>query len=73
MKVFVAGATGAIGRELVPRLVTQGHDVVAMTRSESKQQRCTNSALLPWSPTHSMLSRSPVLSPAQRPKSSSTN
>jgi nucleoside-diphosphate-sugar epimerase len=37
MKVFVAGATGALGRKLVPQLVAQGHDVVGMTRSESKQ------------------------------------
>jgi nucleoside-diphosphate-sugar epimerase len=37
MKVFVAGATGALGRKLVPRLVAQGHEVVGMTRSESKQ------------------------------------
>jgi nucleoside-diphosphate-sugar epimerase len=37
MRVFVAGATGAIGRQLVPRLVTAGHEVTGMTRSESKQ------------------------------------
>ncbi|HSI80718.1 MAG TPA: NAD(P)-dependent oxidoreductase [Solirubrobacterales bacterium] len=37
MKVFVAGATGAIGRRLVPELVARGHDVVGMTRSESKR------------------------------------
>jgi nucleoside-diphosphate-sugar epimerase len=37
MKVFVAGATGAIGTQLLPRLVGKGHDVVGMTRSESKQ------------------------------------
>jgi 2-alkyl-3-oxoalkanoate reductase len=37
MKVFVAGATGAIGRELVPQLVARGHEVVGMTRSASKQ------------------------------------
>jgi 2-alkyl-3-oxoalkanoate reductase len=37
MKVFVAGATGAIGRALVPQLVAQGHEVVGMTRSASKQ------------------------------------
>jgi len=35
--VFVAGATGAIGQQLVPRLVAAGHDVHGMTRSESKQ------------------------------------
>ena len=38
MKVFVAGATGAIGRQLVPRLVEAGHEVHGMTRSASKQQ-----------------------------------
>ena len=37
MRVFVAGATGAIGRQLVPRLVAAGHDVHGMTRSESKR------------------------------------
>jgi nucleoside-diphosphate-sugar epimerase len=37
MRVFVAGATGAIGTQLVPRLVTAGHEVHGMTRSESKQ------------------------------------
>lgn len=37
MKVFVAGATGAMGRQLVPRLVAAGHEVHGMTRSESKQ------------------------------------
>jgi nucleoside-diphosphate-sugar epimerase len=37
MKIFVAGATGAIGRVLVPRLVAQGHDVVGMTRSADNQ------------------------------------
>jgi 2-alkyl-3-oxoalkanoate reductase len=33
MKVFVAGGSGAIGKELVPQLVAAGHDVVATTRS----------------------------------------
>jgi nucleoside-diphosphate-sugar epimerase len=37
MRVFVAGATGAIGRQLVPRLVAAGHEVHGMTRSEAKQ------------------------------------
>ncbi len=37
MKVFVAGATGAIGRQLVPRLVAAGHEVHGMTRSDSKK------------------------------------
>src|SRR5918999_4013071 len=37
MRVFVAGATGAIGRQLVPRMVEAGHKVHGMTRSESKK------------------------------------
>jgi uncharacterized protein YbjT (DUF2867 family) len=36
MRVFVAGATGAIGRQLVPLLVADGHDVVGMVRGEGK-------------------------------------
>jgi 2-alkyl-3-oxoalkanoate reductase len=38
MKIFVAGATGALGRVLVPQLVARGHEVVGMTRSASKQE-----------------------------------
>lgn len=37
MKVFVAGATGVLGRALVPRLLERGHEVVGMTRSATKQ------------------------------------
>jgi nucleoside-diphosphate-sugar epimerase len=37
MNVFVAGATGALGRALVPQLVARGHAVVGMTRSASNQ------------------------------------
>jgi nucleoside-diphosphate-sugar epimerase len=37
MKVFVAGASGALGAQLVPMLVAAGHDVVAMTKTPSKQ------------------------------------
>jgi nucleoside-diphosphate-sugar epimerase len=36
MKIFLAGATGAIGRQLVPQLVAAGHQVVATTRNETK-------------------------------------
>jgi nucleoside-diphosphate-sugar epimerase len=37
MKIFVAGATGVLGELLVPELVGAGHEVVAMTRTPSKQ------------------------------------
>ena len=38
MRVFVAGASGAIGRRLVPQLLDRGHEVVGSTRSEEKAQ-----------------------------------
>ena len=37
MKVFLAGATGAMGRQLVPRLAQAGHQVIGTTRSDSKR------------------------------------
>jgi nucleoside-diphosphate-sugar epimerase len=37
MKVFVAGGTGVLGRELVPQLVAARHEVMGMTKSASKQ------------------------------------
>jgi nucleoside-diphosphate-sugar epimerase len=37
MKVFVAGATGALGKSLLPQLAAAGHEVVGMTRTASKQ------------------------------------
>ncbi|MGH2699319.1 MAG: NAD-dependent epimerase/dehydratase family protein, partial [Actinomycetota bacterium] len=36
MKVFLAGATGAIGNHLVPQLVARGYEVIGMTRSPGK-------------------------------------
>lgn len=36
MRIFVAGATGALGRSLVPRLVDRGHSVVGLTRTPAK-------------------------------------
>lgn len=36
MRIFLAGATGAIGKRLVPLLVAGGHQVVASTRTSNK-------------------------------------
>src|SRR5262245_43755224 len=37
MKVFVAGATGVLGRWLVPMLVAGGNEVTALTRTDAKR------------------------------------
>jgi nucleoside-diphosphate-sugar epimerase len=36
MKIFIAGASGAIGQHLVPQLVARGHEVIGTTRSAAK-------------------------------------
>ena len=36
MKIFLAGATGVIGRSLIPLLVQEGHKVFGMIRDESQ-------------------------------------
>ncbi|HMF69116.1 MAG TPA: NAD(P)-dependent oxidoreductase [Phyllobacterium sp.] len=38
MRVFVAGATGAVGRQLVPALILAGHSVVGLTRTAAKAE-----------------------------------
>jgi nucleoside-diphosphate-sugar epimerase len=39
MRIFIAGATGAVGRRLVPLLVESGHEVTGMTRSRPEVVR----------------------------------
>jgi nucleoside-diphosphate-sugar epimerase len=36
MKVFLAGASGALGKRLIPQLIERGHSVVGTTRSDAK-------------------------------------
>lgn len=36
MRVLVAGATGAVGRQLIPALVQAGHQVIATSRSQAR-------------------------------------
>jgi nucleoside-diphosphate-sugar epimerase len=38
MRIFVAGAAGALGKQLIPRLVENGHEVTGMTRNEAKSR-----------------------------------
>lgn len=39
MRVFLAGATGVLGRRLVPQLLSAGHDVIGLARSEAGAHR----------------------------------
>ncbi len=47
MRIFLAGATGAIGRRLVPLLVRAGHEVVGTTRSASKTDALRAAGITP--------------------------
>lgn len=52
MRIFIAGATGAIGRRLVPRLVADGHEVVAGTRGTGSVDalRAAGATAIPFDP-----------------------
>ena len=47
MRVFVAGATGAIGARLVPQLVERGHEVVGTSRTPERAARLTRQGAEP--------------------------
>lgn len=47
MKIFVAGATGVIGRPLIAQLLAKGHDVVALTRSSKNAQTLVEQGVEP--------------------------
>ncbi|MFW6202387.1 MAG: NAD(P)H-binding protein, partial [Gemmatimonadota bacterium] len=38
MKIFIAGATGVLGRRLVAGFSRRGHDVVGLVRSDAKAE-----------------------------------
>jgi nucleoside-diphosphate-sugar epimerase len=39
MRVFVAGASGAVGARLVPQLIERGHEVIGTSRTPEKAER----------------------------------
>ena len=47
MRVFFPGATGALGRHLVPGLVAAGHEVTATTRTPGKAARLREAGAAP--------------------------
>lgn len=47
MRIFLAGSTGVIGRELLPLLTERGHEVVALTRREEEVPRLRSAGVEP--------------------------
>ena len=47
MRVFLAGASGAIGRRLVPQLIDAGHEVVGTYNSPSSAERLQRLGAIP--------------------------
>ena len=47
MRVFVAGATGAIGRFLIPHLIASGHQVTGTTRSPGRAAQLERAGVTP--------------------------
>ncbi len=47
MKIFVAGATGVIGRSLLLMLIREGHMVFAMIRNESQVEAIKKVGAIP--------------------------
>src|SRR6266849_9149628 len=47
MRVFLAGASGAIGRRLVPLLLRAGHEITGTTRSAEKAGELERAGVTP--------------------------
>ena len=48
MRIFVTGATGVIGRRMVPQLVRDGHEVTAIVRSAGGASALGRAGSRPW-------------------------
>jgi nucleoside-diphosphate-sugar epimerase len=48
MKVLIAGATGALGRQIVPRLINAGHEVAGTTRTPGKERQLREAGVTPF-------------------------
>lgn len=48
MKVLIAGATGVLGRQLVPKLIAAGHEVAGTTRTPSREPALREAGATPF-------------------------
>jgi len=67
MRIFLAGATGAIGKRLVPLLLEARHHVTGTTRSAAKADALCASGVEPAVVDISMRRRSPEQFPPLAP------
>jgi len=65
LRIFIAGATGALGRRLVPQLVERGHTVIGTTRSRPDEVRAMGAEPVVLDPLDAAAVREAVL--AARP------
>ena len=65
MHIFIAGATGAVGRTLIPHLIERGHTVTGTTRSPAKADALRALGATPASSTAS--TATPCSPPSRRP------
>jgi uncharacterized protein YbjT (DUF2867 family) len=65
MRIFLAGATGVLGRELTPLLLQAGHEVAGMTRSSERAAQIRAQGPRPSSATPSI--RRPSARPWRQP------
>ncbi|MFN2567669.1 MAG: NAD-dependent epimerase/dehydratase family protein [Gemmatimonadaceae bacterium] len=47
MRIFIAGATGVVGRRLVPQLIDAGHEVTAVVRAAGKRETVSRQGARP--------------------------
>jgi uncharacterized protein YbjT (DUF2867 family) len=47
LRIFLAGSTGAMGRELLPLLIERDHEVIALTRREEEVPRLRSAGAEP--------------------------
>ncbi len=47
MRIILSVATGAVGQQLLPMLLEDGHEVVSMTRTSSKSDDLLSAGALP--------------------------